>query len=373
MKRNVSKKHPPKRALAGVDPRELPPGAPYPCDDPRVGTRAAGDAFAGTVLACAVPPEGKRGRFFVVGGVESGVGRCAGSPRSSRRRAVVPRESPRPRRRRIFPTMRRALLALSLVAVPWTVLAQPRPDAREELRAQLVVQARAARGREDFAACAAHYESAAAIRADVAVWYSAGLCAYLGGRLPEARRLAHACLGDASGDAMIRGQCALLVRELDAAESTPARPAAAPTVPDRDPAPAPTPTRPTPAAAPSPSTPSPAPRRGVPAGAIALWSVGGAGVVLGIVGAVLHGEAGADCVVSGDVATCPNAAAADRAQVAGTWATMANVGLGVGLAALAGSTVWWIVDRVQGAPRDATAPRVTAGVGPASASLTLRF
>jgi hypothetical protein len=269
--------------------------------------------------------------------------------------------------------MRRALLALVLLAAPTAALAQPRPDDREALRAQLVVQARAARGREDFAACAAHYESAAAIRADVAVWYSAGLCAYLGGRLPEARRLAHACLGDQAGDAMIRGQCALLVRELDAAESTPSRPAAAPTAPARDPAPAPTAARPTPAPRHSPSTPPPPARRGVPAGAIALWSVGGASLVLGVVGAVLHGAAGADCTVSGDVATCPNAAAAERAQDAGTWATMANVGLGVGLAALAGGTVWWIVDRVQGAPRDATAPRVSAGVGPASASLTVRF
>jgi len=269
--------------------------------------------------------------------------------------------------------MRRTLLALSLVTVPWTSLAQPRPDDREALRAQLVQRAREARGREDFAACAAHYESAAAIRADVLAWYNAGLCSFFGGRLPEARRLAHACLGDTAGDAMIRGQCALLLRELDAAESTPAspaRPAASPTAPARDPAPSPTTTRPTPTAAPSPSA---APRRGVPAGAIALWSVGGAGVVLGVVGAVLHGAAGSDCAVTGDVATCPTAAAAERAQDAGTWATMANAGLGIGLAALAGGTVWWVVDRVQGAPRDATAPRVTAGVGPAGASLTLRF
>jgi len=77
------------RALGGVDPRTLPAGTVYPCDDPRIGTRAAGDHFAGTVLACAVPPEGKRGRFFVVGGVESGAAISSARSRRERTREAL--------------------------------------------------------------------------------------------------------------------------------------------------------------------------------------------------------------------------------------------------------------------------------------------
>jgi len=59
------------RALGGVDPRSLPPGTPYPCNDPAVGASVRGKHFAGKVLGCATPPPGKRGRHFVVGGLES--------------------------------------------------------------------------------------------------------------------------------------------------------------------------------------------------------------------------------------------------------------------------------------------------------------
>ena len=59
------------RALGGVDPRNLPPGTPYPCNDPAVGASVRGKQFAGRVLGCATPPPGKRGRHFVVGGLES--------------------------------------------------------------------------------------------------------------------------------------------------------------------------------------------------------------------------------------------------------------------------------------------------------------
>lgn len=59
------------RALGGVDPRTLPPGTPYPCNDPAVGASVRGKHFAGKILGCATPPPGKHGRHFVVGGLES--------------------------------------------------------------------------------------------------------------------------------------------------------------------------------------------------------------------------------------------------------------------------------------------------------------
>jgi predicted RNA methylase len=64
----------PKRlhAVGGVDPRTLPPGTAYPCDDPRIGTRGVGRRVAGTILACATPPEGQRGSHYAVGEVERG-------------------------------------------------------------------------------------------------------------------------------------------------------------------------------------------------------------------------------------------------------------------------------------------------------------
>lgn len=244
------------------------------------------------------------------------------------------------------------ILLAALFAAP-TITAQPRPDDREALRAQLVVQARAARGREDFAACAAHYESAAAIRADVAAWYSAGLCAYLGGQLPEARRLAHACLGDASGDAMVRGQCALLLRELDDAERPAERPARA---------------APQPVSAPSvpPAQPAPARRQIVrshappSAGPIALWSIGTALLGTAVVAAVLHADALAGCAVQGTQAVCATPADLDRARNAGTWETLGTGAFWGGVAAVAGGTTWWLLGRRAGAVSIAVMP---TGIG----------
>lgn len=79
---------PRERPLGGVDPRALPAGTPYPCADPYVGARVGGDDFAGTVLACATPPSGKRGRHFAVGAIASGtdIGRAWRS--SARRHAA---------------------------------------------------------------------------------------------------------------------------------------------------------------------------------------------------------------------------------------------------------------------------------------------
>ena len=46
---------------------DLPPGFPYPCKSPLVGTRVAGDDFAGEVIGCARGPRGK-GTYLYVGG-----------------------------------------------------------------------------------------------------------------------------------------------------------------------------------------------------------------------------------------------------------------------------------------------------------------
>ena len=72
MKRPATRATKRARAVAGVDPRQLPPGTAYPCDDPRVGTRGRGKRAAGTILACATPPKGQRGRFYAVGEIEKG-------------------------------------------------------------------------------------------------------------------------------------------------------------------------------------------------------------------------------------------------------------------------------------------------------------
>lgn len=72
MKRNKTVRPPraPKapRAKRARPGEGLPPGFPFPCDHPMVGTRVSGPDFAGRVLGCAVPPEGKRGRYLFVGG-----------------------------------------------------------------------------------------------------------------------------------------------------------------------------------------------------------------------------------------------------------------------------------------------------------------
>lgn len=77
------------RALGGVDPRSLPPGTPYPCNDPAVGASVRGKQFAGKILGCATPPPGKRGRHFVVGGLESRSAISSAKRASERTREVL--------------------------------------------------------------------------------------------------------------------------------------------------------------------------------------------------------------------------------------------------------------------------------------------
>lgn len=242
--------------------------------------------------------------------------------------------------------------AAALLFVSSAAFAQPArvPD-REPLRAQLIAQAREARARQDYGACTSYLDAATAIRADTLVRYAAALCAMQGGLLPEARRLAHACLHETEGDPEHLRNCQRLIGELDALEAPPApqppRSAPPPTASPRHAATAPT------------ARPSEA--RGVPAGAVVLWASGGVSLALAGVSLALHGDAAGGCVAQGSAALCPDAASAARAVDAGTWAAVANTSFVVGIAALAGGTVWWLVDRARG--RGETVPAVRAVVG----------
>lgn len=268
-------------------------------------------------------------------------------------------------------------LALSLLLAPALTSAQPaRPTDREALRRQLLTQAREAQSRQDFGACSSYLEAATAIRSNTEVRYSAALCAFLGGRLPEAQRIASECLHEREGDPQYLRACQQLLSQVDALEHAPPPPR--PTPPAATPTPSsPSPTPPVPAVA-SAAAPTPAPvaappstTRGVPAGAIVLWAAGGVSLALAGVGLALHGDAVGPCVAQGGVAQCPDAASAARAADAGTWATMTNVTFSLGLAALAGGTVWWLVDRGRGTREQA--PAVRALVGPGSLGLAGTF
>ena len=267
-------------------------------------------------------------------------------------------------------------IAVCLLLVPGLVSAQPaRPTDREALRAQLLTQAREAQSRQDFGACSSYLEAATAIRANTEVRYSAALCAFLGGRLPEAQRIAAECLHEREGNPQYLRACQQLLSQVDALEHAPPPPRPTP------PAPTPTPATPSPAApvpaVTSAAAPTPAPvaapstTRSVPAGAIVLWAAGGVGLALAGVGLALHGDAVGPCVAQGSVAQCPDAASAARAADAGTWATMTNVTFSLGLAALAGGTVWWLVDRGRGTREQP--PAVRALVGPGSLGLAGTF
>lgn len=58
-------------------PAGTPAGFPFPCDDELVGGRVSGRDFAGRVLGCSTPPEGKRGSYLYVGGGVVSRGRVA--------------------------------------------------------------------------------------------------------------------------------------------------------------------------------------------------------------------------------------------------------------------------------------------------------
>jgi hypothetical protein len=135
-------------------------------------------------------------------------------------------------------------IAVCLLLVPGLVSAQPaRPTDREALRAQLLTQAREAQSRQDFGVCSSYLEAATAIRSNTEVRYSAALCAFLGGRLPEAQRIAAECLHEREGNPQDLRACQQLLSQVDALEHAPPPPRPIP--------PAPTPTAATPAPAPS--------------------------------------------------------------------------------------------------------------------------
>ncbi len=129
----------------------------------------------------------------------------------------------------------------------------------------------------------------------------------------------------------------------------------------------PPPRVPTPAEA-APSRPPlidvPPPRTGPPAGALVLMVGGGAALITGAVLGAVASASLSDCRVDGDVASCPNAAALERARQAPTFATAANVSFVVGALALAAGGAWWVF---------APTRRSTLAVGPATLSFSARW
>jgi hypothetical protein len=262
-----------------------------------------------------------------------------------------------------------AALSLALILSPLAAAAQD-ASAAETMRAGLIAQARAARAREDYAACATFLESAAAIRPDNLVRYAAGQCAFAAGRLAEAERIAADCLGQSAEGDPYRAACAALAAQVRAlAAPEPVQPPAAPAPPTAAVA--------RPEAAPPPrlvreALPPPvlgllppAPASRVPVGAIALWTAGGALLATAAVSAALHGAALDGCEVQGTRAVCASPADLDRAREAGTWATLGTVGFWGGLAAVAGGTAWWLFGR--------RVEHLAVAVTPAGVSLSGRF
>lgn len=58
-------------------PEGYPGGFPYPCDDARVGQGVTGSDFAGRIIGCATPPDGKSGSYLFVGGKPVSLARVA--------------------------------------------------------------------------------------------------------------------------------------------------------------------------------------------------------------------------------------------------------------------------------------------------------
>jgi hypothetical protein len=142
------------RALGGVDPRALPEGSPYACNDPYVGARVAGDNFAGKIIGCATPPAGKRGPHFVVGALASGaqIGaawrRRAKDAETFRARYEGPDFDARTKRRAkgtMAPPAPRPMLALPAPATPARprrslAVMQPLTPFKEAISAQLAAR-----------------------------------------------------------------------------------------------------------------------------------------------------------------------------------------------------------------------------------------
>lgn len=95
----------------------------------------------------------------------------------------------------------------------------------------------------------------------------------------------------------------------------------------------------------APTTPTVAPTSGPGAGP---WVVAGGGVALVVLGGVfwaLREGAVGNCTVEADAIACPTAADATRAEDAAGMGVAANVSLGIGIAAVAGGALWFVLGR----------------------------
>lgn len=121
---------------------------------------------------------------------------------------------------------------------------------------------------------------------------------------------------------------------------------------------------PAPPPPPPPSVrPPPQPRRGVPAGAVALVAVGGAslvasGVFFGLRVASASGCAeGADPAMPGErVWLCDTAAQAEAVTSRSTWTALSGVTLGVGALSVGAGALWWALGGRGSAPSVAATP-----------------
>lgn len=93
-------------------------------------------------------------------------------------------------------------------------------------------------------------------------------------------------------------------------------------------------------------TPRPETRSGGPGAG--PWVVAGTGVALialgGVFWALREGAVG-NCTVESDAIACPTAEDATRAEGAAGMGIAANVSIGVGIAAVAGGALWWVLGR----------------------------
>jgi hypothetical protein len=78
-------------------------------------------------------------------------------------------------------------------------------------------------------------------------------------------------------------------------------------------------------------------------GPVALWSVGAASLAAAGVLAVLRADALGPCTTRGNVASCPDTQSLDRARTVPTLSAGTNIALGLGVAAVAAGSLWYVL------------------------------
>lgn len=122
----------------------------------------------------------------------------------------------------------------------------------------------------------------------------------------------------------------------------------------------------------TPPRPTVSPRRGPPAGAVALAVVGAASLASSGVFFALRIASASGCAPGPDPATaervwlCDDPAQVESVSMRGTWTTLSLVTLGVGVASLGAGVAWWVLGR-----SSATAARPSVGLVPGGAQLSL--